>query len=198
MASGLLDLPLEVQRTLFRHLRYPTLARLRMTCRQLRGNVSTDIMRESLQQLESNWGEAELLWSEQIEKGEGVGRQAILDRWGYVEDDSVNIYHYLPCYGCVKLRKANQFFEFEALRESRELCCHTRSFIPKPSAGGAYTTVHGMCIAELRLHPHSRWPLASRRSRSTTIWAGVLVWYLPGMQPASSRAVRTTTETASV
>ena len=117
MASGLLGLPPEVQRTIPGHLKFHDLTRLRISCRELQQNITHDLVRDSLQQLESDWGASQLPRAESYAYNTGPGSRQTLKAWSYHWDEIARISCRLPCYECLRLRKRDNFFSSETLDE---------------------------------------------------------------------------------
>ena len=119
MPADILSLPLEVHREIFSLLLYPELTKLRMTCRQLQHVSADDVVRKALQSLEDDWAEATLRTAEHYKNGINISSSELLRAWGYDnEKERVRFeFDLLPCYGCVRLRGADDFVLAQTLRD---------------------------------------------------------------------------------
>ena len=168
MPADILSLPLEVHREIFSLLLYPELTKLRMTCRQLQHVSADDVVRKALQSLEDDWAEATLRTAEHYKNGINISSSELLRAWGYDnEKERVRFkFDLLPCYGCVRLRGADDFVLAQTLRDVTinivafansnqqipnavgtrkclECYCETDDYLPTPGARWVSTKTRG-------------------------------------------------------
>ena len=113
MARNLLDLPLEIHRSIFETLVYPDLARVRSTCRQLRQIDAQEITTTALLRLEDDITQVTIrAKAHAIELGITYNRPPVdvFCAWGYHQTDMAQIAQYSPCYTCLQLRGLGQHF----------------------------------------------------------------------------------------